>query len=126
MQILGHGIDLVELARFQQRLDLYGDDDLLSTLFTDAERRYAGDGVHRIQRLAGIFAAKEAVLKALGTGWVDGIAWADVEVGSSVTGSPVVVLHSETKLLAQRKGISKFMLSISNSDTFAVASVIAS
>lgn len=126
MHILGHGIDLVELTRFEQRLKRYGDEDVLSTLFTDAELEYAGKGPHRIQRLAGIFAAKEAVLKALGTGWVDGIAWTDVEVGSSDTGSPIVVLHSDIALLAISKGISQWALSISNSDTFAIASVIAS
>ncbi len=125
MRIIRHGIDLVELARFQQRLERYGDEDVLSTLFTGAELQYAGEGVHRIQRLAGIFAAKEAVLKALGTGWVDGIAWTDVEIGSSGTGSPIVVLHSDTASLALAEGISQWTLSISNSDSFAIASVIA-
>jgi holo-[acyl-carrier protein] synthase len=125
MQTIRHGIDLVELGRFQQRLERYGDNDVLSTLFTDAELQYAGEGVHRIQRLAGIFAAKEAVLKALGTGWVDGIAWTDVEVGSSGTGAPIVVLHSDTASLASTEGISQWTLSISNSDSFAIASVIA-
>lgn len=120
-----HGIDIVELAQFQQRLERYGNEDVLSTLFTDTELQYAGDGVHRIQRLAGVFAAKEAVLKALGTGWVDGIAWTDVEVGSSDAGSPIVVLHSYTASLALAEGISHWALSISNSASFAIASVIA-
>jgi len=126
MHIIGNGIDLVGLVRFQQRMAMYREQHMLSTLFTDGELQYAGEGVHQVQRLAGIFAAKEAVLKALGTGWVDDIAWTDVEVGLSATGSPVVVLHCETAALADSRGISQWMLSISNSDSFAVASVIAS
>jgi holo-[acyl-carrier protein] synthase len=125
MDIIGHGVDLVELSRFEQRLNTYGDDDVLGTLFTDLELQQAGTGSRRLQSLAGKFAAKEAVLKALGTGWVDGIGWTDVEIVQSESGRPEIVLHSETAEFAAREGVVKWVLSISNTEAYVIASALA-
>ncbi len=80
MPILGHGIDLVEVARVQGMLDTHGE-RFLARCFTAGEQAYcAANAARMAEHLAGRFAAKEAVLKVLGTGWSGGIAWTDVEV----------------------------------------------
>lgn len=124
MQVLAHGIDLVEVTQFSQRIKLYDDEDLLSELFTKTELLIAGAGVRRIQHLAGRFAAKEAVLKALGTGWVDGISWTDVEITQNGSGAPIVALHSECAKIAAENGVVQWLLSISHTENIAIASAI--
>ena len=80
MQIIGHGVDLVDIARIETMLAEHGR-RFVQRCFTEREQQYAeASRRHRAQRYAARFACKEAVLKALGTGWRDGIAWRDVEV----------------------------------------------
>jgi phosphopantetheine--protein transferase-like protein len=78
MRILGHGIDLVEIARIQRMLADHGE-RFLERCFTPAEREYAEPARRREEHLAARFAAKEAVLKAMGTGLDDGLAWTEIE-----------------------------------------------
>jgi holo-[acyl-carrier protein] synthase len=121
--IVGHGIDVVEVSRFEAILTRYGQ-DAHDSYFTPAELARIEQGPNSAQRLAGRFAAKEAVLKALGTGLVDGIALTDVEILSDADGAPRVVLHAECYQRALEKRITKWMLSISHTPSFAVASAI--
>lgn len=123
--IVGHGIDLVEDARIG-RMVAEHDERFLSRVFTSGERAEAASGEGwRTERLAARFAAKEAVLKALGTGWRGGIAWTDVEVVKEPSGRPSVVLHGEAMRVASRLGIRGWQLSLSHAGGFSIASAIA-
>lgn len=122
--LVGHGLDVVDIADFS-RLLRYPAKDYLDRYFTKAEMEAAGDGVTRIQRLAGRFAVKEAVMKALGTGWGNGIAFTDVEVVTLESGAPTVVLKRELSKLAKKQTLSRWLVSVSHTSTVAVASVIA-
>jgi holo-[acyl-carrier protein] synthase len=124
MQILGHGIDIVETDRIDRMIEDHGD-RFLERVFTAGERAYCDKGRDRVLHYAGRFAAKEAVLKALGTGWAEGIAWTDVEVVRLPSGPPQVELTGRALEIAQDRGISQWYLSISHIATHATASAIA-
>ena len=93
--------------------------------FTPEERAYAHDRKRRDEHLAARFAAKEAALKALGTGWRSGIAWTDVEVVLEPSGAPRVKLSGVAAEVAKERGITEMLVSLSNAGGFAMASVIA-
>lgn len=122
--VIAHGIDLVEVARVRRMLADHGE-RFLEKVFTAGEREYAGRSVAReAEHLAVRFAAKEAVLKALGTGWSGGIAWTDVEVVRAASGEPGVVLRGEAAEIARRKGVNRWLISLTHTETTAMASVI--
>ena len=124
MPILGHGIDIVETARIRRSVEEHGQ-RFLDRVFTPAEQRYcAANGKRYFEHLAGRFAAKEAVLKVLGTGWRGGIAWTDVEVIKETSGQPKIVLTGECARIANELGISRWHVSISHIETHATASAI--
>lgn len=122
--IVGIGIDLVEIARFQRALKR-GGNALAERLFTPSEIGYCKSQRHPAQHYAARFAAKEALLKALGTGWSGGIAWTDIETVADRNGSPRVKLSGMAKNLAQKMGIARWLLSMSHTDKNATAIVIA-
>lgn len=123
--LLGHGIDIVELASMRRLLD-HAEQDFLDECFTASERRnMSPGGGHRLPHIAGQFAAKEAVLKALGTGFGDGVAFADVEIGRNAAGAPTVTLSGGAAQIAQAMKVTAWLLSISHGEAFAVASAIA-
>jgi holo-[acyl-carrier protein] synthase len=125
MHTLGHGIDLVEIPRIADMLAAHGS-RFLDRCFTSDEQAYAArNESRRAEHLAGRFAAKEAVLKALGTGWSGGIAWTDVEVVRQPTGQPTVRLHNICAQLAEDRGITDWLLSITHVRSHAMASAIA-
>jgi holo-[acyl-carrier protein] synthase len=124
MPILGHGIDIVETARVKRLVDEHGE-RFLERIFTPAENAYcAGNPKRYYEHLAGRFAAKEAVLKVLGTGWRGGIAWTDIEVTKEASGQPRIQLTGECERIARNLGISRWHLSISHIETHATASAI--
>jgi len=124
MNILGHGIDLVDTPRIERLLGEH-EQRFLDRVFTAGERAYCESGGKlRVQRYAARFAAKEAVLKVLGTGWSGGIAWTDVEVVREATGKPGVVLHGEAAAVAKRVGVTQWHISLSHLQGHALASVI--
>jgi len=124
MQIIAHGIDLVDFPRIQKMLDSHGD-RFLNRIFTAAEQQYAHANKNGIEKLAGRFAAKEAVLKLMGTGWRGKIAWTDIEVTNNKTGQPRVTLTGEVKNIADNLGISRISVSITHTANFAIASAVA-
>lgn len=125
MPIVGHGVDLVENARIAAMLEAHAD-RFTERCFTVTERSYAEQGGrHRIQRYAVRFAAKEAVLKALGTGWTDGIAWTDLEVLRLPSGEPRLLISGRAAEVAADKGIRRWWLSMSHTDVWSIASAIA-
>src|SRR5579864_7254391 len=124
MPIVGHGIDIVETARIRQLLDDHGE-RFLERCFTPGEQKYASRNPKRyVEHLAGRFAAKEAVLKVLGTGWRGGIAWTDVEIRPEPSGQPKIILAGECRRIAAELGISRWHVSISHIETHATASAI--
>ena len=124
MNVVGHGIDLVEVAALRRWIE-DPRDPLIPRCFTDDELAEIGSGPDRIERLAGRFAAKEAVLKALGTGFGDGVAFKDVVVRRKPGGPPEVVLSGGAALAAQVRGVTGWRLSISHAGGMAIASAIA-
>lgn len=124
MHTIAHGVDLVENARFASLLDRHPE-RARRRLFTEAELAYASGKKREIEHLAARFAAKEAVLKALGTGWSGGIAWTDVEVTRADNGRPGVRLSGLAAETAERLGISDWLLSLSHTEHDAMASAIA-
>lgn len=126
MPILGHGIDIVETGRIREMVERHGA-HFLDRVFTKGEQEYAGRNPKRYyEHLAGRFAAKEAVLKVLGTGWRGGIAWTDVEVVRDPSGQPRIVLSGECARVAGEIGICRWHLSISHIETHATASALGS
>jgi len=125
MRIIGHGVDIVEVARIRAMLEEHGD-RFLNRCFTAGERGYATTRRRAAEHLAGRFAAKEAVLKAIGTGWRGGIAWTDIEVHLLPSGQPEVELHRAAAAAARQLGIREWKLSISHTEQYAMASVIGS
>jgi holo-[acyl-carrier protein] synthase len=124
MPILGHGIDIVETARIHKLIDDHGE-HFLDRVFTRAEQQYCDASKKRaLEHYAGRFAAKEAVLKVLGTGWRGGIAWTDIEITKDPSGQPHVALTGECARVASRLGITRWHLSISHIETHATASAI--
>lgn len=124
MRIAGHGIDLVEVARIARLIDEHGQ-RFLDRCFTPHEQRCAEGTKRRDEHLAARFAAKEAVLKALGTGLSGGIAWTDIEVVRQDSGAPSIQLHNEAAKLAASSGISRWLISLTHTGGHAAASVIA-
>lgn len=123
-RILGHGIDLVDLGRFRHLIENAAP-GVLVRYFTPSELNDAGDGAVRFERLAGRFAIKEAVLKALGLGWGDGIAFTDVETTTASSGAPGITLHRKVARDAEERGITNWLISTAHTGSATVASVIA-
>ena len=124
MPIVGHGIDIVETERIRKLVENHGQ-HFLDRVFTEAEQRYCALNPKRYyEHLAGRFAAKEAVLKVLGTGWRGGIAWTDVEVVKESSGQPKIVLTGECERIASELAITRWHISISHIETHATASAI--
>lgn len=97
----------------------------LDRVYTPSEQAYCARNPKRhVEHLAGRFAAKEAVLKVLGTGWRGGIAWTDIEIQSQPSGQPVIQLSGESLRIAAEQGITDWHISISHIETHATASAI--
>ena len=125
MHMLAHGIDIVDIERLGQVLENH-QQHFLDRVFTAEEQRYCFANPKRChEHLAGRFAAKEAILKAIGTGWSRGIAWTEAEVVRTPSGRPTVRLTGRALEEAAAAGICEWHLSISHIKTHAIASAIA-
>lgn len=124
MKIIAHGIDLVDFPRIENLIDRHRE-RFLDRVFTEREQNDAAVIKNRVEKLAGRFAAKEAVLKLLGTGWRGKIAWTDIEIVNNPLGQPIVEITGEVKHIAQQAGIEQITLSITHTANFAIASVVA-
>jgi len=124
MKIIAHGIDLVDFGRIEKMLEKHPR-RFLDRVFTPTEQTDADNTKNRIEKLAGRFAAKEAVMKLIGTGWRDGIAWTDIEVVNNPLGQPIVTVTGKVKELADQKGVEQITLSITHTSNFAIASAVA-
>ena len=124
MKIVAHGIDLVDCPRIEEMIKRHGE-RFISRVFTAAEQAYAEANKDKVEKLAGRFAAKEAVLKLMGTGWRGKIAWTDIEVVNNAVGQPEVTLSGEVKKLAEKLGIRHISVSITHTANFVIASAVA-
>lgn len=116
------GIDLVEISKFRRIFD--NRPDLLAAVFTEEELRYSRTKRPVHPHLAARFAAKEATLKALGTGFTSKLSWRDVEVIKEFSGAPRLVLHGTAAEVATSHGIATTSLSLSHSPSYAIAIVL--
>jgi holo-[acyl-carrier protein] synthase len=121
--ILGTGIDIVEVPRIAQAVGRFGE-RFLGRIFTAAEIRYCDPKANRMERFAARFAAKEAAMKAIGTGMHGGVSWQDFEVGREPSGRPTMVLHGKAAEIAARMGVRRAHLSVSHTEEHAVAYVV--
>jgi holo-[acyl-carrier protein] synthase len=125
--IISAGVDLVEVERIQQALeDSRIGRRFRERVFTEKEILYCEKKRRgKYESYAGRFAAKEAVMKALGRGWGSKVRWLDIEVGRARSGKPEIVLHDKTAQLAEQLGISRWALSITHTKEHGLAYVIA-
>ena len=124
MQIIAHGIDLVDFPRIKEMVERHGE-RFLNRIFTVAERDYADSNKNGTEKLAGRFAAKEAILKLMGTGWRGKIAWTDIEIINNPAGQPKVNLSGEVERISAGLGIKHISVSITHTANFAIASAVA-
>src|SRR5690242_13254891 len=121
--IVGTGIDLAEVPRIAAAIDRFGD-RFLRRIFTPDAIRYCHPKANRAERYAARFAAKEAALKAIGTGWNRGVGWQDVEVRREPGGRPTIAFHGKAAEFAARLGVKHSALSLTHSKEIAMAQVI--
>ena len=121
---IAHGIDLVDFPRIESMVKDHGQ-RFLDRVFTAREQADADKRKNRIERLAGRFAAKEAVMKLIGTGWRSGVAWTDIEVTNGPLGEPVLSVTGGVKQIADEAGIGEITISITHTADFAIASAMA-
>ncbi len=121
--IVGTGIDIAEVPRIRQSIERFGD-RFLKRVYTEAEIRYCDSKANRAERYAARFAAKEAAMKALGTGWSHGVRWRDCEVVRMPGGRPTMTFHGKAAEFAARLGVRNSALSLSHTAEQAIAQVI--
>jgi holo-[acyl-carrier protein] synthase len=121
--IVGTGIDIEEVSRVRASIERFGD-RFLHRIYTEGEIRYCDSKANRVERYAARFAAKEAAMKALGTGWSHGVRWRDCEVARMPGGRPTIKFHGEAGEIAARLGVKNAALSISHTAQQAIAQVI--
>jgi holo-[acyl-carrier protein] synthase len=121
--IVGTGIDIAEVPRIAESIKRFGD-RFIARIFTEGEIRYCDSKANRIERYAARFAAKEAAMKALGTGWNHGVGWRDVEVGRQPGSRPTIIFHRKAAEFAKKLGASHVALSLTHTKDFAMAQVI--
>jgi len=121
--IVGLGVDITEVDRIEAAIERRGR-PLLERLFTPSEIAYCEKHRHRAERFAGRFAAKEAAMKALGTGWSRGVRWVDIEVVREPSGKPTLKLSGAACAIATSLGVKKIALTITHTGNTALALVI--
>lgn len=124
MQILGIGTDIIECLRIAQMIERHGE-LFIRRVYTDHEIAYCSTKKSATQHYAGRWAAKEAVLKALGTGWRRGISWRDIEVRNQASGAPTIALRGGAREVFEESGIRNMHISISHCRSHATAYAIA-
>lgn len=121
--ILGIGTDLAEVRRIRQSIARYGD-RFLDRIYTETERAYSASKANAAERFAARFAAKEAGMKAIGTGWRRGVRWKDFEVVNERSGRPTLVLGGVARQIADRMGVGRISISLTHTAETAFAIVI--
>lgn len=121
--ILGTGIDLAEVARVRQAIERYGE-RFVQRLYTPLEIAYVERKANKFERYAARFAAKEAGMKAIGTGWRKGVRWQDFEVVNLPGGRPTLRLHGVAAEVAAAMGVRRIQLSLTHTAEQGMAFVV--
>jgi len=121
--IVGSGIDVVEVPRVATAIERFGE-RFVQRVFTEEEIRYCQSKANRVERFAARFAAKEAGMKALGTGWNHGVRWRDLEVRRQPGGRPTLMFHGKAAAFATELGVQHVALSLTHTAAEAIAQVI--
>jgi holo-[acyl-carrier protein] synthase len=121
--IVGTGVDLAEVDRIRAAIERYGG-RFIERIYTEGEIAYVERKANRYERYAARFAAKEAGMKAIGTGWRRGVRWRDFEVANLPTGKPTLRLHGKAADFAERLGVRSIALSLTHTSGMALAHVI--
>lgn len=121
--ILGTGIDLAEVARIRAAIEKYGD-RFVKRIYTANEIAYVARKANKFERFAARFAAKEAGMKAIGTGWRHGITWHDFEVTNLKSGRPTITFHGVAARVAERMGVKHAHLSLTHTAEYGQAFLI--
>lgn len=121
--IVGTGIDIAEVPRIGQAIERFGD-RFLQRIFTAGEIQYCDSKANRFERYAARFAAKEAAMKALGTGWNHGVRWRDCEVVRAPGGRPTMTFHGKAGEFAAKMGVKNIALSLTHTTEQAIAQLI--
>jgi len=121
--IVGTGVDLAEVGRIRDAIERFGE-RFVRRIYTDGEIAYVERKANRFERYAARFAAKEAGMKALGTGWRRGIQWKDFEVVNLPSGRPTLLLHGEAEKIAAESRVRAIHLSITHTAKDGLAYVI--
>ncbi len=124
MEIVGIGTDIVECLRIGRMIEQHGE-LFLTRVYTEREIRYCQGRKRATEHFAGRWAAKEAILKCLGSGWRRGLSWTDLEVRNDANGMPQVLMCGAAKDIAQGLRIADILLSISHCRAYATAYAIA-
>ena len=122
--ILGLGTDIIEVVRIGQMIEKHGE-TFLRRVYTEQEISYCSRRKEYLQHYAGRWAAKEAAMKTLGTGWSRGVGWTDLEVRTEASGAPMLQVHGGAKEVMEQLGIVRIMISISHCRAYATATAIA-
>jgi len=121
--IVGTGIDIVEVPRVAAAIERFGQ-RFIERIFTPAEIHYCESKANRVERFAARFAAKEAAMKAIGTGWRHGVRWRDFEVRRQPGGRPTLAFSGKAAEFAAKLGVARAALSLSHTAAEAIAQVI--
>lgn len=121
--IVGTGIDIAEVPRIRDTITRFGK-RFVERVFTEGEIRYCESKANRVERYAARFAAKEAGMKALGTGWNFGVRWRDIEVARKPGSRPTLLFHGKAAQFAERLGAKHVALSLTHTEEQAMAFVI--
>jgi holo-[acyl-carrier protein] synthase len=121
--IVGTGVDLAEVPRIRASIERYGE-KFIRRIYTPAEIAYVERKANKFERYAARFAAKEAGMKAIGTGWRRGVRWQDFEVANLPSGKPTLLLHGVAARFAEKLGVKNISLSITHTNELGMAHVI--
>jgi holo-[acyl-carrier protein] synthase len=121
--IVGTGVDLAEVPRIRASIERFGP-KFVERIYTAAEIAYVDRKANRFERYAARFAAKEAGMKAIGTGWRHGVTWQDFEVANLPSGRPTLRLHGVAARVAEKLGVRTISLSLTHTAELGMAHVI--
>ena len=123
-EIIGIGTDITECLRIARMIERHGE-LFINRVYTAEEIRYCQNRKQATQHFTGRWAAKEAIMKALGTGWRRGISWRDIEIRNEPGGKPVVAVRGGVKDVGEQLGIGQILVSISHCRSHATALAVA-
>jgi holo-[acyl-carrier protein] synthase len=121
--IIGSGVDLAEVPRIRASIERFGE-KFISRIYTPSEIAYVRRKANSYERFAARFAAKEAGMKAIGTGWRRGVTWQDFEVANLASGKPTLKFHGVAARIAQQLGVKNVSLSLTHTAELGMAYVI--